>query len=501
MGIFSRIGAAAATAREGWRIAGAGERPITLSESAVGDLQSEDIGYATLGGSRKDVGPWSQQQMQAAALRLYRTNHMAKRLIEIIIDFVLGDGLRVIARSEDEDERLAVQACLDDFWSDPINEMDRKNPQRLTELNLWGEVLMPVMVNDLTKRVRLGWIDPACISEVETDPVTHEPSRIKLTTEAAAEVGMEWLDVVRYSHAEGAIVGNCFYYQINAILSATRGLSEFFTSVDWFETLDETMKVQSDRAKVLLEYIWDVTIDDADQATIAAFVKQQRRPKPGSMRVHNQKVKWEAKAPNLAAYESSRQQKDLKTYILGGFGYPNHWFGSGDDANLATAEMMSEPTRKALKRKTKQFTYLMRDVCRFVLVQATQPGGMMANVPGFDPMSDCFEIHVPDIGGPDVAKVGSALQQVTAAIGLALSSNLVTEETAREMFAAVASLTGVDIDPVAEGEALELVQQERDSEQQKQELEQAEQTQAALRSLTPGADDPEDAAAAEPGRG
>lgn len=487
MNLIERLTTAASTARAAWAIAGTGERPSVLTEAEVSDLQSENIGYTALGSKRTDITPYSQEKMLSTALTLYRSNHMAKRLLEIIVDFVLGDGVKVVARHEDDATRDAIQACLDDFWFDPINDMDRKNPQRLTELNLWGEVLMPVLVNEHTRRVRLGWIDPACIVAVEADKVTREPARVKLDVVTAAEVlpgGGEWLDVIRYSHTDGQIVGDCFFYQINSIVSASRGMSEFFTSADWFEILDETMKVQSDRAKVLLEYIWDVTIDDADAATIAAFTKQQRRPRPGSMRVHNQKVHWEAKAPNLAAYETSRQQRDLKSYLLGGFGYPSHWFGSGDEANLATAEMMSEPTRKALKRKTRQFTFMLKDVCRFVLVQAAQPGGMLAGLKGFNPMESCFEITVPDIGGPDVAKVGAALQQVTTAIGLAQSSNLVTDETAREMFAAVASLMGVEVNPVLEGEKLDAMKAEREQADAAQEAQRQQETQDALASLT-----------------
>lgn len=489
MKLIDRIAGAAALARQGWSVLGSGERAAVLSESDIQNLQREDIGYAALGARRTDVPAYTQQRMQEVALGLYRSNHMAKRLLEIIIDFVLGDGVKVVARHEDEATREAIQECLDDFWEDPINEMDRKNPQRLTELNLWGEILMPVMVNDLTKRVRLGWIDPACIAGVELDPITKEPARVKLDQVAQNDVGQEYLDVIRYSHADGTIVGNCFFYQINTIVSSSRGMSEFFTSADWFDIIDETLKVESDRSKVLQEYIWDVEIEGGTPDVIAAFIKSQRRPKPGAMRVHNEKVKWQAIAPDLKAYENSRLSKDLKSYVLGGFGYPDHWFGAGGDANLATAEMMSEPTRKALKRKTRQFTFLLKDICRFVLVQAAQPSGMLAGVQNFDPLEDCFEITVPDIGGPDVAKVGAALQQITTAIGLALTSKLVTEETAREMFAAVASLTGVEIDPTAEGDKIDQASQEQAKLEQQQQEQQAQATQDALAALSkaPGA--------------
>lgn len=484
MNPIGKLGTALSAARHAWRIGTPGG-VVVMSESDLLALANEDPGMRALGMSSSDLPAYSHERMQKVALHLYRNNHMAKRLLEIIVDFALGDGLSVTAKHENEDTQKAIQACIDDFWNDPINDMERMNPQRLTELNLWGEVLMPAMVNEITKRVRIGWIDPACMAEIEPDAVTKRPGRVKLTSEAAREVGSEWLDVIRYSHADGVIVGNCFYYQINSVMNARRGISEFFTSADWFDVMDESMKTASDRAKVLLEFIWDVELQGADEATIQKFAKAQRRPKPGSLRVHNEKVKWSAQAPQLAAYEMSRQIKDLKTYILGGFGYPNHWFGSGDDANLATAEMMSEPTRKALKRKTSQFRYLLKDIIRFVLVKAAEPGGMLAGADDFDPMADCFEVSVPDIGGTDVAKIGSAMQTGATAIAAALQAELIAEDTARELFAAFASLLGSEIDPAKEAEKIKTAGEENAKAQNEKDLAMQDQIQKGLAAMQP----------------
>jgi len=418
-------------------------------------------GYTMVGGSRIDLKPWDQTKMQNVALHLYRHNHMAKRLLEIIIDFCLGDGLQVSAVHDNENTEAAIQDVLDAFWNDPINDMNRYNAQRLTELNLWGEILMPVTVNGLGD-VRLGWIDPVNIYAIEPDAVTKRPGRIELSDQAANEVGKKFLEVIRYSQSEDMIVGDAFYHSINTVATGRRGVSEYFSSADWFDVYDETMKTSADRSKVMLQYIWDVTLDGASDAEIKEFLKAQKPPKPNSIRAHNEKVKWEAKSPNLGAHEASRHLKDLKHLIIGGFGYPAHWFGAGDDANLATAEVMAEPTRKALRRKMRQYTYLLSDILRFVIVQKISAGKLL----GVDPLRECFKIDTPDIGGSDVAKIGAALQQITAAVTMAVDNALVTEDTGRAIFAAIAGMTGIDVDPIAEKNKLDAEQDKKSKDDQ-----------------------------------
>lgn len=486
MNVLNRVSTALGSASRAWKIAATGEQPVTMSEADANNLANDMLGFTQIGGSRVDLKEWDQTRMQKVALHLFRHNHMAKRLLEIIVDFVTGDGISVVAKHKDNATKDAIQAVLDEFWNDPINDMERLNPQRLLELNLWGEVLIPALTNEMTGNVRLGWIDPSNIVEIEPDPVTKRPARVKLTTEAAAEVGSDWLDVIRYSHAEGRMVGNAFFHQINHVLSARRGISEYFTAADWYDVLDETMKVSADRSKVLMSFIWDWTMQGMSDKECQAFAKSLRQPKPGMNRVHNEKVSIDAKAPQLAAYETSRLTKDLKTHIMGGHGYPNHWFGSGDDANLATAEQMSEATRKALKRKTKQFTFLLRDMCRFAIAQACMNPELHPGIGGLDPMSDCFDVVVPDVGGPDAAKIGAALVAMTQAISQALADGLIAEDTARSMFAAVASMTGVEIDPAAEGEKVEQASAEREVKEQAEQARMSDQIAAHAATLGRG---------------
>lgn len=474
-----RITSTGRVVRSAWAISGTGSRPVVTEAETLAGLATEMEGFRGDGLRATDLLAWDQTRMQNVALYLYRHNHMAKRMLEIIVDFALGDGMTVKAVHKDEGKRLEIQDIIDTFWSDPINDMDRFNPQRLVDYNLWGEMLMPVMVNEYDRSIRLGWIDPVNILKIIDDSVTGRASVIELSDTAANEVGHKQLEVIRFDHNKNKMVGNCFYHTMNTVMSGQRGVSEFYTAADWFDIHDQTMKVSADRAKMMLNFIWDVTLNGMDDTQIAEWLKKQKPPKPNSIKAHNEKVTWEAKAPQLGSYESSRHMKDLKTHILGGFGYPNHWFGAGDDANLATASVMAEPTKKALRRKTKQFAFAIKDVVNFQLYQKIEGGQLQ----GVDPMSEMFKVDVPDIGGPDVASAGSAMQAATSAITAGMDAGLVSEDTGRRLFATVASLLGIEIDAAKEKEMVEQARAQRAESDAAEDEKTADRMRAALEAL------------------
>lgn len=459
--VRDKLVAAIAAARTVYGAAGSGRALVIAEASAMTQLALDEVGYRRAGGGWQENGiePWNHTRHQAVALRLFQKHHMARRLLHLITDFVVGDGITVAAKTDDEATQKAYQLLLDEFWNDPINAMDKTNEQRCIEWNLWGEICMPVRRNEQTGQIRLGWITPRAIEAVEPDVVTGQPAWIVLTAQAAEAVGRPRLSVIRVRDdvdgmPDGVIEGDCFYRAINTPWGADRGISELYTAADWLDVLDNTLRAHADRAKLDSYFIWDVTLHGADEPTVAAWVaaNADKRPKPNSIRAHNEKVEWKCVSPALGSADMAEHIRTLKTYIMGGFGYPNHWFGSGDDANLATAAVMSEPTRKNLRRKQKQFKGLMVDVLKYVMASYQAAGRLPRE---YDTMGEPFDVQIPDLSGPDIAKVGAAMTQIAAAIQVAEENGWISHDTAMEMFAAIASETGLTIDPAAEREKVD----------------------------------------------
>ena len=70
--------------------------------------------------SRRDLTPLAQDYMQRLVYYLWESNPLAKWIVEVTVDFTLGEGASV--QSEDED----VRAVIDGFWKDPVNMLDKR---------------------------------------------------------------------------------------------------------------------------------------------------------------------------------------------------------------------------------------------------------------------------------------------------------------------------------------------------------------------------------------
>jgi len=491
MGIFDRARRAAELGNQAWRFGGDRdlviarkseidstierfEKVLAEANNTIAGLETEVIGFRQYGGSIHDMREWDHSRMLKTVLSLYRRDHMARRLLNIIVDFVIGDGIAIQAKHKDESTQQEIKAIIDEFWNDQTNQIERNIEEWCTGWHLWGEICLPIRRNEVDGRVRLGWIDSEAIAKVLNDPFTQRPALIEISDSYETAVGQKTLSVASRDDQTGVWSGDCFFRAMNTVIGQSRGVSELYTSADWFDVLDQAMLHASDRVKLLNQFMWDVTMDDAtqEQCDEAARLYRLMPQSPNLVRVHNQHTKWEAIAPQLNSYENTNHAKLLRTHILGGWGYPNHWFGDGSDANLATAAMMSEPTRKALRRKQQQFRWLIQDIIRFVLSSAKEAKQLPSTL---DLSVDPFTVQIPDFSGPDIAKVGAAVASITATIQAAEQNGYISHDTAIEMFASVSAETGFEIDPAAEKTKIETdVKTQMEKERQDEEAREVE---------------------------
>ena len=109
------------------------------SYPTIGSAPADDALWRSLtASSARDLNPLTQRRMQEIAMYLYEANPMGHRLLEIVADFVVGDGFTYTA---EDDEVLEV---INDFWNDPENNLDEEIYKNVLELALFGENAFPI---------------------------------------------------------------------------------------------------------------------------------------------------------------------------------------------------------------------------------------------------------------------------------------------------------------------------------------------------------------------
>jgi hypothetical protein len=424
----------------------------------------EDFGWRRLTGDlNRELLPLTQDRMIEIAYWLWETNPMAGWLIEIAMAFIVAEGLPYEAKNED------VKKTLDDFWYDPLNRMDLYLPKHIRESMIFGELLLPAFVAPQTGKVRLGYIDPARIQTVYTDPENAKivigvelkegmqmmqqdlsaPAPIATRSQAKGKVYKTILpngaDSILSKEAqalrEGFTDGQCFYFSFNNVSNSPRGRSDFLRVADWLDAYEQFLYDYADKWPLMNVFAWDMTVDGGDKKDIEEQMKNFTK-KSGSVFAHNEKVTLEAKNPKLESIEAGEGARIFRNHILGAMGYPEHWYGGGGNVNRATATEMDTPTYKMLKEKQRNVKYVLESILGFV-VQCAR-GARYLKVTDED--AAAVSIITPELAQKDIAKNSTAVQQLTASIVAAMLNELIDLKTARQIFAASVGFLGIEID-------------------------------------------------------
>jgi hypothetical protein len=403
----------------------------------------------------RDLYPLVQDKMIELSWYLYDRNPLAKRLINVMRDFLVGEGLAIHAEDPD------VQEVIDDFWNDPQNSMDINLPEYVKELGIFGEQIFFVTRNPIDGRVRLWYIDPWEIFSVAyaqgemAERSISFPIKVWLRQRSMDKEPTELIcihpDEDPDSETFGLQTGNCFYFAINKAKRGARGRSDIFAHADWLDVYEQMMFDMADRGKLEDSYIWDVLLKGMNAEEINQWVKDNGQPPlPNSVRAHNENVTWSAVAPDLKGADRSAFAKLFLTHIVGTAGYPAHWFGEGDRTNRATAQEMGWPTYKSLESRQRYFKYMLTSILNYVVDSAMAAGTISP---------DCdreFQVSTPDLAIRDTQAIAAAVQPVAQAVSLAIQEQLMTKETGVAVLDSVFTQLGVEVDAQAELEALKL---------------------------------------------
>jgi len=407
---------------------------------AAGGVDADMEGWRRLSGNlERDLLPMAQDRVLQIVYYLYETDPLARRIIQMSRDYVVAEGVRFEAK----DDR--VHQVLDRFWNDPINKLDLHFPEEVLELGLWGEQCYPVYVNPVSGFVRKGYLDPARIAEVHLDPDNARVVR-SLELHGIGEAAARTLSVVApdlnaYGQTYGFNTGDCIYFKINSVTTASRGRSDLVALADYLDMYNQFLFNRGERAAFGNAWIWDVLVKGAKDKDLKEFLEKNPSPKPASIRAHNENVEWNCVAPDLKAQDASIDGRMIKNYVLGGAGFPEHFFAEGGNANQATAKEMGEPVIKHLASRQCQVKAMLQAQLEFVIDQAQMRRVLPAGI------NRGYDLFFPELSTKDLATIGTVMLQAAQALMIAETQGWVKPEGAARAFCEIASLLGAEIEP------------------------------------------------------
>lgn len=443
---------------------------------AAGDVvEPDEMFYRRITDARRDLNPISYQRAQEISYHLWRSNPMAHRMIEMMVDFVVGaDGVTIEAADD------SVQEVIDEFWTDPRSHWDLRQRDLVRDLSIYGELALRKFVNDQSGKMRVGYLDTARIADVLPDPDDMLVDKTLLISDGKGGSAQP-VDLVVYDDltdpGNPKWVGDAFYFAINRVIGQHRGNPDLFAIADYVDGYDQLLFNALERTGLINAFVWDVTLDGADDPAIARWQqKYPAAPPPGSVRVHNEHEHWATAAPSLGSQDIIEIGRAVKNMGLGGAGLPEAWFAEGDSANRATLQAQGDPTYRMLQSRQRYVRSMFERIIG-VLIQENLGGRLSMKA------DTEFKITLPELDVTDTSMVSNALPQVTTALVAAIGESLIDRKSARSVFLGVATQLGIELDPQDVEDA---INEQKAEEQQRSADALAAARQAMIANAIPG---------------
>lgn len=396
------------------------------------------------GQANRDLSSYDHRYISDIAYYKWLTDPLAARIIEIIADFVIGDGVTVKASDPD------VQKVLDDFWYDEVNDMPNEQSSMVQEKQIFGEQLILPFVNPVNGLVQLSRIDPTWIQDVK--PMAKFPQKADIVSlrksniTGADGLPVNELKVIRTdtdptSPTAGFKAGDCFYFTMNKIAGKRRGHSQLLRSHEMIEVYGTRLFNEAERQELMNNYVWDVTLTGASDEQIKKYAQENPRPNPGTVRFHGDKVKWDVIAPDLKSTDFTNSNRQFLQVILGTYGLPEHYFALGGEVNYATAKAMSEPTLRMFKRLQRATKNDFEVLCDYQIEKAYQKRRIAS------PTAE-YEVCVDEINTVDLANMATAISQLVTSLQAAEVQGWIAKQDAAKAFESVAMQAGIDVEAI-----------------------------------------------------
>ncbi|MFI9558863.1 hypothetical protein [Nonomuraea endophytica] len=393
-----------------------------IATGAIGggaDGIDNEPGWRRAGSAGREVPYWTRERAVQFSIAGYRSNPMARAIVDTYVAFCVGDsGVSYQVTNPD------VRRIVEEFWTDPRNQIGAGQELGLRSNLLLGETLRELMQGPTSGVVRYAPLDPTAITDVTLRAGNAAwPEQVEV-----GGIGGRAYRVAAVDDKTGLRDGEAlFWTPFKTLETDLRSMPFLMPVLDWLDSYDTILSNLIDRTALARYMVWDVTVE-GDDTDVQNFIRDRggtHVPRSGTVEVHNQSVKWEAKSVETGAYEDSNAAKSVLTLIAGGSGLARTWLADPEDANRATSLTMAEPVRRRVAGVQKMWLACQTEFTRFAVDRAVAARRLPAMVEAADPRTgQAFDIPAAQsviVTGPEIAAADAA---ITAQVLLNLSTGL-----------------------------------------------------------------------------
>ncbi len=285
--------------------------------------------------------------------------------------------------------------------------------------------------------IEAKWHNPNNGDDAEPEDTTG------LLTTAEQTPREPWEDIMLDSYGLTDYTGDCFFERKNAETNQTLGRSDFLAVADYADKHDAVLYSMAEKVEVAKFFLGQAKVMGADEDEIATWERKiadwNATMTTGALLTTNESVDISLDAPTLAITDDVGGINAIRTFTLGGLGYPDAWFGGPGGTHLATITEQSNPTLQTLRHDQGLVQAWFLQMLCFVRDQAIIAGKYTPA----DGADTSIELPMPERSVKDVASLAGALMSVIGAADMAEQRGLISKADAIDLVAKIAAELGV----------------------------------------------------------
>ena len=372
-------------------------RQVRLAVQALDDSRDTPVS----GGRAVDRDRWSadREEVLRQALTAWRVNPLARRIVELTSQYVVGGGIGL------ECDHAPTLALLRAFWGHRLNRMDHRVFELCDELTRSGELFV-LLSTDASGMSYVRAVPALAVGEIESAPNDLEQPLRFLGRDSE-----ECWPAYNPADDDGQRPV-MLHYAVNRPVGALRGESDLAPLLRWLGRYAAWLEDRARLNRFRFAFLYAVTMRGATEAD-----RRRRQaeltaapPAPGSVLVKDEGEEWEVLSPKLESAQAGEDGLALKKMISAGAGVPLHFLAEPESSTRTTAESAGGPTFRHYEQRQEYFLWLLGDLLRVVVERAARAGR-----PGVAPAGG--RVRGADVSARDNAALAVAASTAISAFG------------------------------------------------------------------------------------
>lgn len=376
------------------------------------------LGATTWNSYFRDRINWDRETVLTEVITAWRSNPIAKRIVEITTEFVVGDGFGFTVEKA---ETQKLKKFLTEFWKGELNDLDTQIPEFCDEVWRSGDLLILCTVDE-AGMTYVRALPAELIKEIETAENDYRQElrykRTSLDDDPYLSYS-EWKKATDDEKKKGFIL----HFALNRAVGSAFGESDLASVLYWIKLYRQFLE---DRARLnFFRQLFTFIVQKAFSSWkdkmdfIADFVKMLPRKAGGVLAVDKGETVGTLN-PNLASFEAGEDGLAIKRMIAVGVQMPMHYLAEPESSTSTTADSSGTPTFRRFKSRQK---FMVRVISRICAVAIEIRRGYDDKLPNGQ-----VTITAPDITERDNANLSLAVLRITQAFAPLYNAKKISAE-------------------------------------------------------------------------